>query len=70
MARKTLKVPMYHPWRKDEYGNPAIQHINPATVRSGKAAVMGYLPVPVPEAPPKPPVATSPVNQKGVKNAD
>lgn len=70
MARKTLKVPMYHPWRKDEYGNPAIQHINPATVRSGKAAVMGYLPVPVPEAPPKPPVTPSPVNQKGVKNAD
>ena len=69
---------MYHPWRKDEHGNPAIQFINPATVKSGKAAMMGYVPVPVIEAPPSPvpPVPTpnpkptpAPV-QKGGQDAD
>lgn len=76
MAKKTLRVPMYHPWRKDENGDPAIQHINPATVRSGKAAKLGYVPVPKveapPTAPPAPPKPTQPAPKpkKGVENAD
>lgn len=55
MAKQTLRVPMYHPWKKDRDGNPAIQQINPKTVRSGKASLMGYTPVPVVTAPPVPP---------------
>ena len=74
MAKKSIRIPMYHPWRKDEYGNPAIQHINPATVKSGKAQIMGYVPVPVVEAPPTPapkqaPKTTKPI-EKEVNNAD
>ena len=74
MAKKSIRIPMYHPWRKDEYGHPAIQHINPATVKSGKAQIMGYVPVPVVEAPPtiapKPAPKTTSVTKKGEENAD
>ena len=54
----TNKVPMQHPMLKDREGKPKIQYINKLTVDSGKAAKMGYVPVPKPEAPPQ---STAPV---------
>lgn len=52
---------MYHP-TKIRNGKRVIQSINPKTVKSGKAAQMGYVAVEVPEIAPtiKPKVPVKP----------
>lgn len=54
MKQGLKRVRMYHPWKKDSEGNAAIQEINKRTVDTGMAAKLGYLPVPIAEAPPAP----------------
>ena len=41
------QIPMQHPSRRDRDGKPLIQLINENTVKSGKAAQLGYIPVSV-----------------------
>ena len=48
------RVPMQHPFKKGKDGKPQIQLINKQTVDSGKASKMGYIPIEIAQAPPKP----------------
>lgn len=55
MATNIQTVPMQHPFKKDRNGLPFIQRVNAKTVKSGKAAKLGYIPVPQIATPPPAP---------------
>lgn len=60
MALPFKQIPMQHPHRRDRDGKPLIQMINEKTVKSGKAAQFGYIPVTVKlSATPPPPSPVS-----------
>ena len=52
MATNIQTIPMQHPFKKDRNGLPFIQRVNAKTVKSGKAAKLGYIPVPQSATPP------------------
>ena len=52
MATNIITIPMQHPFKKDRNGMPFIQKVNAKTVKSGKAAKLGYIPVPQSATPP------------------
>lgn len=58
---KQKRIPMQHPTKRDENGKPVVQQINARTVASGKAAKLGYTPVPQPEQPPVFKQSTEPI---------
>jgi len=66
--KKQERIPMQHPTKKDEFGMPKIQHINPKTVKSGKAAKMGFLPIPKVERAPDFGVPNTPTTPKSKPN--
>lgn len=68
MQTKNLrKVKMLHPTKKDRDGNPATFEVNERTVKSGKAAKMGFLPIEEVQAPP---AKVNPATQPKTKKTD